>query len=95
MGFNIFDPLNLFGGNDPLSRLFGTGPDKFEKKLPMIDTKKPDVPDIADALLETKRIQAEEAKDARRRRKGRASQVLTGSQGAGLPTTAGKALLGD
>jgi len=38
---------------------------------------------------------AREAEDVLRRRKGRASTILTGPQGAGAPTTATKTLLGD
>lgn len=40
-------------------------------------------------------VKAREAEDAARRRKGRASTILTGSKGAGTPATATKTLLGE
>lgn len=50
------------------------------------------------ALVESERdaaAAAQEAKDAKLRKKGRAALFYTGDEGAGLPKTAAKALLGE
>lgn len=53
----------------------------------------PAAPDPAPTIDQA--AKAREAEDIMRRRKGRAATILTGAQGAGTPTTATKALLGE
>lgn len=54
------------------------------------------VPDQATAAANVDlAAQQADAQDAERKKKGRASTVLTGERGAGTPITASKTLLGD
>lgn len=68
----------------------GAGVAAATKKIPdmPLPPEAPRPPTIDDAA------KARGAEDALRRRRGRAATILTGPQGAGLPTTATKTLLG-
>ena len=81
----ILDPLGLFGDD---SR-------GFDKSALVPTPPPPMAPDIASAEAEVIARQKAEALDERRKRRGRAATLLTGSEGAGLPATAAKSLLGE